>query len=603
MELTLGANFTSLLGCFVPMFIKGLHYLLQPVLDTPDPEQPHRFNRRIFRLPWLPGRRPRFQPAGPLLLLIGIAGLLTLVSPDQSLMAFNEGIYGFQARWMLEKGDWVTVGWWGNPEFDHPIGFAWLMALSLHWFGVGELAVRIPSMVACWAVVLVTWRLGSYLSPDGGLWGAAILTVLPFWIQASKLGVPHVLFTGLILGMIWALLQGETHPQRQGGWAFWAGILWNASFLVGGTMVILPTLACLPYLMGEHHRHGHLKIKGLYWGLGLGAGPAIVWLSLVWVRHGWSSIGQVLHLPFESLQDTVMGSIAQPLAGSSSVFYYLWHIPAVTLPWFLLALMGTVLLVRHQSIPRKLLWLGYPAIYLALLSLVDQRSDYLALPIYPFLAILAAMGLNYLARLFCSPRRRHYRIAMGFGWGLGVLSVLLISAGGALMITPGGLISNDIKVFGWIGLVVGLGWLVPWLITVNRQLLSQTSRIRREVGAIWQVGWLLGPLFAIATLFFTGLWGNYNPTFKTVVGTPPIATVLDEQVIHFIQPRKEQEDILLSFYTPHLGQRYSNWQEVPTGEYAWGDGQALPLPDDRYQVLGEVNGWQLVKAPEFDPAP
>ena len=579
------------------MFTKGLHYLLQPVLDMPDREKPSQASSRKFPFPSRPGWQYLLRQAGPLLLLIGIAGLLSLASPDQSLMAFDEGIYGFQARWMLEKGDWITVGWWGTPEFDHAIGFSWLMALSLHWFHSTELAVRLPSMVAGWTVVLLTWRLGAHLSPASGLWGAAILAVLPFWIQASKFGAPHVLFTGLILTTIWVLLKAEAHPQKRGAWVFGGGIIWNAGFLVGGMMVILPTLALLPYLIWEHRRHGHLKNRWLYWGIGLGAVPAMVWLSLVVARYGWSSVGQVLHLPFSSLKDTVMGSLAQPLAGNASIFYYLWHIPAVTFPWSVLALLGTVLVVRNRSITRKSLWLGYPVVYLVLLSLVHQRSDYLALPIYPFLAILAGKGLNYLARLFCSPRQRHYRVAMGFGWGLGVLSILLISAGGALMVAPGELVSDDIKVLGWLGLVVGLGWLVPWLITVNRGLLSRTGRIRKEIGTIWQVGWLLGPLFAISTLFFAGLWGDYNPDLKAALASPPIAAVLEEQNIHFIQPRKEQEDILLSFYTPHLGERFSNWQDIPAGAYAWGNGQALPIPDETYQVIGEVRGWQLVKAP------
>lgn len=542
------------------------------------------------------GMRPWMQYLG-VALLLGLTGLMVLSSSDQSLMAFEEGIYAQQARWMYTQGDWITVGWWGTPAFDHPIGLPWLIALSYHWFGQGEWTTRLPSLVASLGTVLLTWQIGCRLSAAGGFWGAAILTVMPLWVQASRLGVPYVVFTGCCMLALWALLKAEETPDQRRLWGSLIGLAVNASFLVAGTVVLLPVLALLPYLIRERHRHRHLTNQGLYWGLVLGAIPAMVWLSRSVVRHGWPSVQPLLKLPFSSLQETIVGSMAQPLLGSKTAFFYLWHLPLVTFPWIVLALIGTVLVWQNPLITRKTLWLGYPLTYFALVSLGHQHSDFMALPLYPWLAWLAGLGLNYLARLFCSPRRRHYRVAGGFGWGLGVLAILVLSAGGALVISPGELVAPEIKLLGWIALAVGTGWLAPWQMTVNRLALSQSNRVRPEMGTLWQVGWLLGPVLGIAILFLTGLWGNYSPDLKMALQSPPLAPVLESNPIHFIQPRQDQEDILLSFYTPQLGQRYANWQDVPPGEYAWGNSQQLPLPDDTYAVVGEVNGWQLVKAP------
>jgi 4-amino-4-deoxy-L-arabinose transferase-like glycosyltransferase len=513
------------------------------------------------------------------------------------LQAFNEGIDAQQARWMLERGDWITIGWWGNPEFDHAIGLPWLMALSMHWFGEAEWAVRLPSMLASWLAAVLTWRLGSRLSPTGGILGAAILAVLPFWMQASKLGEPAVLFTALGLAVIWTLFKAEEIPARRVLWGALAGLLLNATFLLQGTMVLLLIVALLPYLIWNRKRHYHLTNRGLYWGLGLGTIPTVIWLGLCAARYGRSPIQQVLQLPLGNLKGIFIGSLAQPLTGTASVFYYIWQIPVITFPWSVLALIGAVLVWRNPLLLRKSLWLGYPVVYLGLISLTSQHSSYGALPLYPFLAMLAGLGLNYLGRLFCSPRPSHFRIAQGFGWGLGVMAVLLLSAGGALVVTPGELITADVKLFGWLAIALGTGWLAPWMITMNRSWLSRNGRARPEVGALWQLGWLLGPGLAIAAFFLTGLWGNYSPDIKTALQTPPIAPVLEEQAIHFIQPQQDREGILLSFYTPHWGERYSNWQDIPSGDYAWGDSRSLPLPNDSYQIVGDVDRWQLVKAP------
>jgi 4-amino-4-deoxy-L-arabinose transferase-like glycosyltransferase len=589
----LGAKFTDAYGRFIPMLAKRLHYLLRPVLNHPEEKKSSGTSSAV--------NKDRSRGLGHLLqhpatlVLLGALLLLLLASPDQSLMALDEGIYAQQARWMLARGDWITVGWWNNPEFDHAIGWPWLVALSLQWFGQTEWAVRLPSMVASWVAVMLTWRLGARLLPGAGIWGAAILAIMPVWMQASKLGIPQVLFASLGLATIWALLKAEEMPHQRGLWGGLVGLLLNVCFLLQGTLVLLPMLALLPYLIGERRRHHHLTNKGLYWGLGLGALPAGVWLGCSIARHGWLSVQPVLQQPFGNLQELFVGSVAQPLTGTTTVFFYLWHVPAVTFPWSLLAVIGTVLVWRHALVHRLTLWLGYPLTYLGWLSLAPPASDYAALALYPFVALLAGVGLNYLTRLFCSPRRRHHRVAEGFGWALGVLAILLLSAGGALVITPGELVPAEIKLLGWLAIATGLGWLVPWQMTVNRIALSANGRVAAKVGALWSAGWLLGPVFAIATLFLTGLWGNYSPDLKTALQTPPIDPVLEHHSIHFIQPGKAPEDILLSFYTPHLGQRYSYWQDLAAGDYAWGNSQVLPLPDDSYEVIGEINGWQLVK--------
>ena len=577
------------------MLVKRLHYLLQPVID--QPKKIPAVGKAVG--PVVDRRRLRTvrQYALPLLLLMAIATLLIVASPHPSLMAFDEGIYAQQARWMQAKGDWITVGWWGAPEYDHGVGFTWLMALSQHWVGSGEGAIRLPSLLASGLAILLTWRLGKHLSVAGGLWGAAILAVLPIWMQASKLGTPDVVLACLGLATIWTLLRAEASARRRVLWGFGVGVLLNASFLVSGSMVLLPTLSLLPYLIQDGRHHHHLSNRGLYWGLGLGAIPALIWLGQSVMRYGWWTLQRILRVPFGKLSETLTGSVVQPLMGDKTAFYYLWHVPLVTFPWIILAVIGAVLVRRNSLVQRQSLWLGYPLVYLALLSLVHDRSDYLALPVYPFIALLAGVGIDYLGRLFCSPRPRHYRVAAGFGWGLGVLAILLISAGGALVVAPGELVSEDIKLLGWIAVALGLGWLVPWLITVNRDFFSPRGRIDAPIGTTWQLGWLLGPWIAIALLCLTGLWGNYSPELKTALQTLPIAPVLEQNAIHFIQPRKDQEDVLLSIYTPHLGDRYSNWQDVPSGEYAWGNSQAVPLPDETYQVVGNVEGWQLVKAP------
>lgn len=128
-------------------------------------------------------------------------------------MAYDEGYYAQQARWILDNRDWVTVGWWGQPVFDRTIGAQWLIALSFQWFGRIEWAARLPSMAASLGAILLTWRIGlRLLPPTTGLWGAAILAVMPLWMQSSKLATQDIVLVFLELLAIWGLLKSEEHP-------------------------------------------------------------------------------------------------------------------------------------------------------------------------------------------------------------------------------------------------------------------------------------------------------------------------------------------------------------------------------------------------------
>ncbi|MBE9141215.1 glycosyltransferase family 39 protein [Nodosilinea sp. LEGE 07088] len=547
-----------------------------------------------FYMPVYRGLHHLAQQSG-LWLLLWVAPLVIIHSPQQSFMAPAEGIAALQGGDMLANNDWISLTWWGSLQFEQLPGLPWLIALSYHWFGPSELAARLPSMAASVVAIGLTWRLGQRLVPPSlGLWAASILAVMPLWMRASKLASPDVLVVSLALLAIWALLHSEAYPTQRIGWGLVAGLALSLGLVVGGAIALLPLIALLPYLIRGHRTHRHLANLGLYYGLGLGLIPTAIWLGRSVARYG--------PLPLHQLTSSWMASLSGGLWQVSTAMPGILQSPWVTaaslgsllaaiVPWGGFALVGAVLVGRNAELGRRTLWLGYPGVLLGLLIGLKNPTGSSYLQVYPFVALLAAVGLNHLGRLFRSAAPRRYQLMVGLSWVAGVLGILLMSAGSAVLVTPGELIAADLRPYGWLGVAGGLGLLLPWLLAINRW-----ERVTRQQQQLWQWSWLLGPWLLLAAAFATGIWGDFNPGVKLALQTPPVADVLAQNPVHFIQPGRDRDSVLLTVYTPHRGKPLGNWSQLPAEGYAWGSPDQVPL-GEAYEVIATVDDWQLVKAP------
>lgn len=551
--------------------------------------------------------------AGPAL-LTAITLALLLARGEQSLMAYDEGWYAQQARWIAETGDWVTQHWWFQPLYDRAMGVQWLIALSYRLFGVSEAAARLPSALACWASVLLLYGIGCRVMPrPQALLGAAILAVTPVWMQAAGLATQDIPLISLELLGIWALLQAETSPNHRWAWGLLAGSWVGLGFAVKSFMVVPAVVALLPYLVLAQRRHRHLTNGGLYLGLALGFVPTLVWWALSVRAYGWFPLTQLFrHLFYLSETDY----------HRSGVLYYFWNLPVVAFPWPLLALPGIGLALRSPAPPapdpyqRRLLWLGYPAVLLLELTLFTTRTWYYGMQLLPFVALLASVTLGTLAGCYGTAR---WRWATGVSWGLAALATALVVAGLTIVLEPGRLPIDEGGAYGAVGLALGLGWLLPAGVDLVLRRHSKWGTLKTVGPGLWAGGWLVGLGLAIATMYGTSLWGNYDEGVKAQLAQSPFEPVLTQYTVDFwLDPTnrpaaadadlamlaqepyqlflEDKDVILLTVNTPNLGRPILNREEVQPG-YLWArPTQVAELaPDLPVLVVGTVNGWALVQ--------
>ncbi|KYC39599.1 glycosyltransferase, partial [Scytonema hofmannii PCC 7110] len=320
-------------------------------------------------------------------LLIWILPILLFNSGQDSLMAHDEGLYAWRSRFMVESGDWIHP--WSTPHHKTP-GPYWLIASAYTLFGINETSVRLPSAIAGILSILLLYEIGRILLGKKVAWlAAAILSVEFLWLQYSRLGTPDVPMIFLVLLAIWSFLKAELHPRYRFAWSFLAGLSFGLGFLVRSFMIVLPIVALLPYLIWEHRRHRHLTNPMLYLGFVVGLIPTCIWLWLNFQHYGKNSFAELIHFVVD---------LSSGERNNNGLEFYFWNVPVRAFPWFFISLLGLGVVLR-RPVPRyHLILVGFPLTLFVELTLFPTRLPHYSLTLYPFIALLAAVGLNWLGR-------------------------------------------------------------------------------------------------------------------------------------------------------------------------------------------------------------
>ena len=562
-----------------------------------------------------------------LTLLVWMLPLLLFGIDNYSIMAHDEGLYAWRSRLMYDSGDWINP--WENPHHKTP-GFYWLLAVFYGLFGINEIIVRLPNMIGGLLSLFLVYEIGKILLDKKMAWlAAAILAVEFLWLQYCRLGTPDVPMVLLVLLGIFSLLKAELYPKHRYIWGLIAGFSFAIGFLIRSFMIFLPIIALLPYLILQHRRHKHLGNSMLYLGFLLGLAPTIIWLRLSYLRFGDGSLAQLTNFVVQQgLRERRNNNWA----------YYFWHIPILAFPWSFHSLLGTGLLISNfvskYGLKRNnnggndnfknpkairetdtsniekyfLILVVFPLILFTELSLFSTRLSHYSLCLYPSIALLAAVGLNWLGETWDKDiesikiqniplfsKFSAYPINLSTTWILKTISYTIGSLG--ILILVAGIVvftisdsDGEIRNYAIIGLVLGLTWLTIPLIWIARCRIGKNIITARY----WISAWLISAWLTLAVTGSLGFLSNYNPDFKAFLQQPEIAQILKNHPVNFVEVG-DKTGVLINFYTPNHGKRVKEVSQLPASSYAWiskKKASEISLP---HRVIGEVQKYQLIK--------
>ena len=135
----------------------------------------------------------------------------------RSLIAYDEGFYALQARWIIEKSNWIGPMWWDQVTSDRTIGIQFLIALAKKFFGDSLLVIYIPIIFASVLMLYCTYELHKELIEDENpIYSALILSTTFLWINYAHMATQDMVFSSLVsLGILSTIKAYKTNNKNQ----------------------------------------------------------------------------------------------------------------------------------------------------------------------------------------------------------------------------------------------------------------------------------------------------------------------------------------------------------------------------------------------------
>lgn len=365
----------------------------------------------------LPSIRIRWREHIAILAILVFALVVRTVDLETSIPRFVDELHSISAVTRL----------WDNPtqpvltQHGGITAFTWqfpsLQTITVEWFGATRAGVRVAAAVAGTLGVLAVYVTASLLFDRRvALIAALMLAAFPPHLHFSRIGLNNIvdpMFGTLAVGLfVYAGRKGSRPAYALSG----ACLGLTTYFYEGGRLFYVPLLLTLMALAAfAHRRQGEAipwrdyRVFGLTW-LVTTAPVYITWLAHDLTLIARFSREQGLRLfTLENILDPVRVLIAQPdrswfYGGEAALL-------ALILPAFLIGF--GVVLRRYWRVEYGVLVMWIVGVVLAN-SLLMRRLDAPRYVVaFPAFALIAALGVDYLARTLLRVRWRQTALALG----------------------------------------------------------------------------------------------------------------------------------------------------------------------------------------------
>ena len=310
----------------------------------------------------------------------------------------DEPAYAGAAREMLERGDWVTPYFNGQPRFDKPILFYWLILLSYRVFGITEFAVRFWSAFAGVGLVALLWQAARRrMGDEAAVWTGVAFSANLLTALLARAAVTDMLLTFFVTAAILAGLTAVEQSDSTNRWparGMWAAMA-LAALVKGPVGLLIPAMALGGCLVVFREVRSGLRRLLPWEGPVLFLLIAAPWYVLALSANGWAFVEGFVIKHHVTRYTGVVSSHAGPL------WFYFPVVLVGFFPWsgFLPAALwraaGTVRLRRAEAAGDRLMvtCLCWLVGLLVFFSLAGTKLPSYLFPAFPAMALLVGSAI------------------------------------------------------------------------------------------------------------------------------------------------------------------------------------------------------------------
>ncbi len=245
---------------------------------------------------------------------------------DMALTDPDETFYAQTAGEMSESNEWLTPIIFGEPQFEKPVLYYWLVLASYKVFGVSEFAARFPSVVFGFAGVVGIYLLGRVMfSPLCGLLSGLIMATSAEYIVLARACVTDMVLTVFILFCLLFFVLAWTRGKR--AYYLLASVMAGLAVLTKGPVgLFIPAVVAGLYI-STGGRWKEMRRVPVLWSMLVFLAVCLPWYVMMTKIHGNAFIGE-----FFGFQNITRFLKPEHRIGSSPFFY----IPVITggfFPW------------------------------------------------------------------------------------------------------------------------------------------------------------------------------------------------------------------------------------------------------------------------------
>lgn len=302
-----------------------------------------------------------------------------------------EAYYVEAAREMVELNNWIVPYLNYQVYFSKPIITFWLIAASYKFFGITELASRLPFAILATSMVLAIYHCtGKLFTKRAGLFSALVLATAPLFLLVSRISPVDIAF-GFCLEL--SILATAMTLESKG--KFWSYVIWAALALglltKGPAMLVLYGAAIVLFLFWRR--------PGLYqseeWFKQLNVIPGVLLFLLIAIPWHWAvhQASDGLFLKVFFLYENFARFSGHTNMGKMSWWFYIPVILSGFLPWIVCTPFCFVDYFRKKEVSMQL-FLSFVATTFLIFSLSGTKLITYILPVIPMLSIIVGVFLD-----------------------------------------------------------------------------------------------------------------------------------------------------------------------------------------------------------------